>query len=148
MHYSCVSVLMRKFSLSGKQVDSKNAFGTLDEVSNYYSLSPGDKRPNKRQPTITNKQVRSLIRKIRLKNNKNKKKKTGQRCHDRVRLKIWKLCVRLCGKINIDGYLFYFSVIFLNRTFPIRRDWLGSSSPCDRKWTICSPIYSVEEFIQ
>ncbi len=79
---------MRKFSLSGKQVDSKNAFGTLDEVSNYYSLSPGDERPNKRQPTISNKQVRSLIRKIRLKNNKNKKKKTGQRCHDRVRLKI------------------------------------------------------------
>lgn len=39
-----------------KQVDSKNGFGTLDDVSNYYSLSASDEQPNKRHPSISNKQ--------------------------------------------------------------------------------------------
>lgn len=59
-------------------MDSKNAFGALDEVSNYYSLSPGDERPNKRQPTISNKQVRTqLISESPLRREDKKINKTG-----------------------------------------------------------------------
>jgi hypothetical protein len=43
-------------------------------------------------------------------------------------------------------YVFIHTNRYWTRTFPIRRDWLDSSSRWDRRWTICSPICSVEEF--